>query len=661
MANLNCGTAINSAAAITVALLLVGFLPVIAEAAQGNGPAQKDYSVKLLAVSESGNEGVTADLHLRIAPGTGNVFIESEPVTKLDTRISLKLAKEAACQSITSISEKCSEHDFFFRIDADASLLGGPSAGAAAAALTVAALDDSPINRSVAVTGTINSGGLIGEVGGLKHKVEAAAKGRLSVVLIPDGERYYRIDRNKTTAVIDLVEYGKSLGIDVREVSSIQEALLQLTGKDYSSKEQALEIDKRYSGVMDGLAREICGRSNELSAQASKISLPEVEDSIRSKSLPETAENATNQQELELNLTEMLGQALDAAKNLTLEGLNERGKGKFYSAASRCFSSNVKYSYLILLGENLSYTEAAQQVNQTAKDVDRFGNELPETQTLAGLQVRGSVMERLGEARELLQLSSEDLKKRDYNDAVYRLAFANERLRSARAWKTFLTQQAGNNTASPESSYNNESLRNGCIIRLQEADEHMQYLDVYLPGVLNSKDELGQVYSYLRQGDYSSCIYSASLAKAKANAMLSALTGNENLTKLVGEKLKAAEGSIARQTRNGDFPIISYSYYEYSGSLKDTDPPSALLFAEYALELSNLNVYLDNNANAAQPGEAGSGKNEPEKESTVIPAIAAAAIGFAAGLLTFAAVTSVFRKRQGKRIFIRQRKLHAPG
>ena len=634
---------------VAVILLAIALTTPVA-----TGSEQKEYSLKLLAVSDSAQAGVTANLYLRIAPGTGNVFIEAEPVTKLDTRISFKLAKEIACQSIPAVSEKCASHDFFFRIEANASLLGGPSAGAAAAALTAAALDDASINQSVAVTGTINSGGLVGEVGGLKEKIAAAAKGGLSEVLIPGGERNYRINSNKTYPAIDLVEYGKSLGVEVKETGTIQDVLLQLTGKNYSADESALKIDQHYSDVMDNLAGEMCSRSNELAAQASKMDMAGTAEKIKQNG------NSTQQAKPQTNLAENLRQALEIAKNSTAIGLKEREKGNHYSAASMCFGSNVKYSYLLLLDKNISYHDALLQINKTAQDADTFEKQIPDAETLAGMQARGSVMERLDETRQLLELGAEDLKKGNYNDGIYGLAFANERLGSASAWKRFFTpHQESGMAAQHETAYNNESLRNGCVTRLQEADEHMQYLDVYLPGILNSKEELGPVYSYLRQGDYNSCIYRASLAKAKANAMLSALSGNENLTKLIDQKLKAAKESIVRQTGNGNFPIISYSYYEYSNSLKDTDPPSALLFSEYALELSNLQVYLNHNAKAQQSNATGSiSQNKSGTKAaikTALPTIAGAAAGFCAGLLAFLAAASLARKKSRKKLLIRKK------
>ncbi len=635
------------------ALAFLASLIIILSAAAAANAEQEEYGLKLLAVSETG-EGVTANLYLRIAPGTGNVFIEAEPVTKLDTRISLKLAKEVACESLPAISQRCDSHDFFFRIEANASLVGGPSAGAAAASLAIAAVDGASISQSVAVTGTINSGGLIGQVGGLKEKIDAAAQSKLQMVLIPSGERHYKRTNKTADQELDLVEYGKSVGVEVREVSDIREALLQLTGKNYSEEEKALEIDKHYSGVMDRLAVEICSRSAELSEEAAKADIAALARNINSKSQSGNNENTSQQARQQQNLTEGLRRALETAKDSASGGLKEKENGSHYSAASKCFGANVRYSYLLLLNKNLSREEALQQTNATYAEAKQFESGIPEAKTIAGMQARGAVMERLDDTRQLLELSAKDLKNGNYNDGIYRLAFASERLGSARAWNRFLTSYQGSGNASLMASYRNysESLRNGCITRLQEADEHMQYLDIYLPGLLKSSEELGPVYSYLRQGDYASCIYKASLAKAKANAMLSALSGNENLTKLIDQKLKAAKQSIVKQTGEGDFPIISYSYYEYSGSLKDTDQPSALLYSEYALELSSLKAYISHNGKAESPQAGETAENSTLKTTTFLMAAAAAA-GFAAALLLMAAVHGFAGKKPRKKLLVK--------
>jgi len=48
-----------------------------------------------------------------------------------------------------------------------------------------------------------------------------------------------------------------------------------------------------------------------------------------------------------------------------------------------------------------------------------------------------------------------------------------------------------------------------------------------------------------------------------------------------------------KEAEKGIFPILGYSYYEYASTLKDSDRSSALLYSEYALELSNLDIYFE--------------------------------------------------------------------
>jgi uncharacterized protein len=132
----------------------------------------KQGHMKLLAVkeTETGYEGGIADLYLEIKPGSGRVFLETFPLTRTDTQMSTRFAKAIACDVI---EKDCDYVDFFYTITADSAIIAGPSAGASIAILTVAMLEDLELNENYAITGTINSGGLIGPVGGLKAKVEA--------------------------------------------------------------------------------------------------------------------------------------------------------------------------------------------------------------------------------------------------------------------------------------------------------------------------------------------------------------------------------------------------------------------------------------------------------------------------------------------------------
>ncbi len=106
--------------------------------------------------------------------------------------------------------------------------IDGPSAGAYMTAGVLAALRGDTMRKDVAMTGTINPDGTIGPVGGIPHKIEGAAKQGAKLILVPAGQRY-DMDTNKNE-LVDVVEVGKKLGVEVREVSTIFEAYELLTG-----------------------------------------------------------------------------------------------------------------------------------------------------------------------------------------------------------------------------------------------------------------------------------------------------------------------------------------------------------------------------------------------------------------------------------------------
>jgi len=112
---------------IVILLIFILFLLPSVYAQQGH--------MKLLAVTETidGEVGGIADLFLEIKPGSGRVFLETFPLTRLDTQISTRFAKQIACDFA---DVDCGKYDFFYTITADSPIIAGPSAGAAISVLT---------------------------------------------------------------------------------------------------------------------------------------------------------------------------------------------------------------------------------------------------------------------------------------------------------------------------------------------------------------------------------------------------------------------------------------------------------------------------------------------------------------------------------------------
>ena len=62
---------------------------------------------------------------------------------------------------------------------------------------------------------------------------------------------------------------------------------------------------------------------------------------------------------------------------------------------------------------------------------------------------------------------------------------------------------------------------------------------------------------------------------------------------MIKQKLNIIKNNIIEQQQKSVFPVVGYSYYEYADDLKERDIFSSMLFAEYSLELSNLDIYFE--------------------------------------------------------------------
>lgn len=99
----------------------------------------------------------------------------------------------------------------------------GPSAGAAMAVGFIAMFKGDHVQRGTALTGTIESGGHIGSVGGIPDKIRAAKREGYHTVLVPRGQLH--------TEQWNLNELAFQLNITVREVDTVDEAYQIMTGR----------------------------------------------------------------------------------------------------------------------------------------------------------------------------------------------------------------------------------------------------------------------------------------------------------------------------------------------------------------------------------------------------------------------------------------------
>lgn len=187
------------------------------------------------AVDSEGN-GVTATLQATLVPGEGRALANVNQILFwVDTQHSIRTALRVA-ENITGISIK--NYDMIYSIETNASIIEGPSAGAALTILTVAALENKTLNASVMITGTINHDGTIGPVSQIIEKAEVAKNNDVTLFLVPIGqgiqttykeekhcERYGFVEFCTTELKPEKISVGEKVGIDIKEVSTIQEAL----------------------------------------------------------------------------------------------------------------------------------------------------------------------------------------------------------------------------------------------------------------------------------------------------------------------------------------------------------------------------------------------------------------------------------------------------
>jgi uncharacterized protein len=195
---------------------------------------ESSATIKLAAVDADGN-GAAIPLVVQRRTGHGETLIDiNNLVFWFDTQQSIQTARGVA-QNLTGID--AGSINLVYMIDTNATIVEGPSAGAALAVATIAALENRTLAPDVMITGTINPDGTIGQVGGILEKAKAAKQVGASLFLVPKGQgtetslkpvetcsergqlsycttRYYR------TAT----DISEAAGIDVKEVSTVAEA-----------------------------------------------------------------------------------------------------------------------------------------------------------------------------------------------------------------------------------------------------------------------------------------------------------------------------------------------------------------------------------------------------------------------------------------------------
>lgn len=183
-------------------------------------------------------KGALLNISVEIRPGKGRVLVQTTPLMGM---VFQDAANTAVFVAENETGKQLSSSDIIFSITAPDGTPGvdGPSAGALMTLLTISAIDNNTkLNNSITLTGTIDNEGNIGPIGGILEKAQAAKKGGKTLFLVPRENSelvtYKYVERKlggftiveRKPEIVDAKEYIKrEVGINIEYVDTIDDVL----------------------------------------------------------------------------------------------------------------------------------------------------------------------------------------------------------------------------------------------------------------------------------------------------------------------------------------------------------------------------------------------------------------------------------------------------
>lgn len=569
---------------IIISLFILGYLYV--NSAYSN-------TISLLAVNEDSkgniNSGSIVDLTLKIKPGSGNIFINLNTIEEVDTEISIINSQKIACDLFKL---DCENYDFYYDFKGSALVLKGPSASSAIAILTVKTMNRVHLDQDVVITGSLNSGGIVGNVGGVNTKIKVAQDMGFKKVLVPAFSTY---DENITRK------------IKVIKVIDLIEAYNKFNGDSYKLDIPNLE-KQEYLEKMKILRDMLCKRTEILK---SEVNFENILNDSTEKSYIIQAKKSFNN-------------SLIATK-----------KKNYYSAASFCYNANINYRILIENQKNKTINDINLELNQKENEFNLklakinsqdYKNKI---QTINDFYSYLVIQDRISEARDFIKEGKKiEFIKENYsqiqnitnnnpnfnissnstkiiNSSIEEntinqikekniilsknnyLSYAIERFYTIGLWEKFIENQGD------LIKFDNKKITSVCKNINRQINIQAELLKNYNINFLNKDIEKQLKLANLFSNQYL-CIYQGLELNGKINTILNSVGIEDNKSKEYIEKIYNFTQSRVSLNSNGNFPLIPYIYSEYSGDLiKQNDLASSMLYSNYALSYLDLNLYLE--------------------------------------------------------------------
>jgi pSer/pThr/pTyr-binding forkhead associated (FHA) protein len=239
----------------------------------------------------------------------------------------------------------------------------GPSAGMLTTSAMLALLRGKDILPGTTMTGTINPDGTAGPVGGIVQKMEGAKQAGLKRFGFPIGCRNHK--DLKTGQDVDLIEVGRRLGLEVKEIGDINEGYEFLTRDKLPRVEPIAESEMEPNPQTQlQLRAKLLGWKSRIEREAS-----ELKKEAKATGVPP---------EVYGPLLTDAGKAFDAAKRDERNGfLMSALQGYVQTALSYSVATRVTTAYAYMIkGDQSGLIESIQSSAEVKGEIEAFGQEL---------------------------------------------------------------------------------------------------------------------------------------------------------------------------------------------------------------------------------------------------------------------------------------------
>ncbi len=535
--------------------------------------------IRVPAVYQSANGvsmGALGNLTVEVEPGDGEVYFSADPLTQIDTQ---GAARTAALVASYVLGKDPLSYNFYYRLESNSMIIGGPSAGAAMTAATMAAMLGMDIRKDVLITGMINPDGTIGPVGGIPEKLEAAAKGGAKIFLIPAGQRIVERTVPKEEKIgpivittvekkkVDLIDLGKKLGVKVIEVATISDAVKYLLG---------LELK-----VPSPAEPKIPGKVKSILVKWVNHYLNESE-SIR-------AYVRNNLTKLSYLAKKVVKRVLSYSEDLSSKARNEMNQGEYYTASSSAFQSTYEAEYAKGLLEYAVEGPKAvnDMISRVNSKVNTVGSKLNATKpnSFTSLEALIAAKTRYYMARDALDRGAQLASRQAYLDssdwgAIHWLAYAYWRAETAETWTWLFGLSKGQGV--PEARvkkvasvllYESESVTSYALSLLQDIGVSSDLLN-------EASNDLNKAEAAYSSGDIYGSLGLATSSLAKATASIHQWFSSDPVNAEKAIK-SISYSSINDLLSKGIVPVLALSYAE-TGKIfeQENDTFSSIVYYE---------------------------------------------------------------------------------